>query len=341
MTRAIVATVLLSFVLQGTVAVLAYLKFGSAVPSNILNVYASGYAPAAAARVAMALAVAFTYPLVHSTARYSLYSVICAAAAAGADVTVGADNNSNSNNSRNNKQQEQGQSRVARLRAWLGDGTGQPPLLLHVALTLLYVCVTFGVAVTIRDVGIVFSLLGSTAGVVTNYLVPALLVLQPQGPWRAQGRAHDVQAHPQQLCSCNSSSHSHNHSSESGMWGHDGAAETTPLLSVTGAWSASECESPCNCQHRPAPHASSVTSFSLAEERQVLGVHGVGTATVPSSTRRAFPCGVGSLGGHLGSFWRDVWRCPSFSQRLSLVTAFLVLVFSFPLIALGCATPFL
>eukprot|EP00045_Choanoeca_perplexa_P004514 m.38782 g.38782 ORF g.38782 m.38782 type:complete len:477 (+) comp12616_c0_seq1:166-1596(+) len=149
MNIAIVLTMIISFSLQATTGVFASLAYAN-LPGNVLNRYSPTKAPVVVARVAIAIAVTLTYPLVHSTARWTAYGLYC----------------------RYKQQQLRPPSTVA-----------------HVLLTVLFVVITWGVSLVITDVGVVLAVIGSAAGILTNYTIPALLVVRRGSPWQDNGRA--------------------------------------------------------------------------------------------------------------------------------------------------------
>lgn len=131
MNRGVMLALALTFVLQASTAALGYLQFGTGTPSNILTAYTARSASASVARVAMALAVTLTLPLVQSTARRSLQLLLHRGFA-----SLGWE------------------STAASL------AQPAPPLLWHVLTTVVYVAVVWGIALVIDDVGVVFSILG-------------------------------------------------------------------------------------------------------------------------------------------------------------------------------------
>eukprot|EP00730_Choanoeca_flexa_P015151 TRINITY_DN6887_c0_g1_i1.p1 TRINITY_DN6887_c0_g1~~TRINITY_DN6887_c0_g1_i1.p1 ORF type:complete len:473 (+),score=108.85 TRINITY_DN6887_c0_g1_i1:150-1568(+) len=144
MNVAIVLTMLISFCLQASTGILATLAYRD-IPGNVLNRFSPTKLPVVIARVAIAIAVTLTYPLVHSTARWTAYGLYC-----------------------RYKQQS--------LRP--------PSRLAHVLLTIVYVATTWAVALVITDVGVVLAVIGSAAGILTNYTIPALLVVRSNSPWQ-------------------------------------------------------------------------------------------------------------------------------------------------------------
>jgi uncharacterized membrane protein len=149
MNIAIALTMIISFCLQATTGVFASLAYSN-LPGNVLNRYPPTRAPVVIARIAIAIAVTLTYPLVHSTARWTAYELYC-----------------------RYKQQQ--------LRP--------PSTLAHVLLTLLFVSITWGVSLVITDVGVVLSVIGSAAGILTNYTIPALMVVRKNSPWQGNQSA--------------------------------------------------------------------------------------------------------------------------------------------------------
>lgn len=368
MTAAIITTVSMSFVLQGSVAVLAYFKYGSDVASNVLNMYDATYLPAAIARVSMAVAVAFTYPLVHSTARYSLWSIVLALKHAWrrqreqyhrSDKNLSARNKLTSHHDRDNYEdachdplqfsseistpvtQVDSMKSILSPQSWHpvtarssdnkeccstainkpADKRGlvqhdqlnedeitfqalcpekpreesQPPLPslpAHTALTLLYVATTYIIAINISDVGVVFSILGSTAGVITNYLIPAVLVLHPKG---------------------------HCRSFEAKMSGKDthSAGPREDIFEVESI------------------------EFSTSEDKPLLRHR---SADVGATAHTSYFAWCPSPISHFRWLFRGMlidFHHMNFKQRGALIIALLIYFLSFPLIILGCITPFL
>lgn len=146
MTLAIAATLIFSFILQGTTGLLASLSAADRqLPGNILNMYSVRRAAVTTARVAIAIAVTLTYPLVHSTARHALYGLVCKAR---------------------------------------GEKSYLPmPLPYHAGLAIVYVLVTWGLAMVLTDVGVVLAIIGSSAGIITNYFIPSLFALVSGTSW--------------------------------------------------------------------------------------------------------------------------------------------------------------
>ena len=56
-----------------------------------------------------------------------------------------------------------------------------------VFLTVLYWISTMAVALIVTEVEYVFSIIGSSAGVVSNYMLPGLFMLDPHGAWAEGG----------------------------------------------------------------------------------------------------------------------------------------------------------
>ena len=145
MERVVAIAILMCLVGYILVGEFAYLTHPD-VQSNMLNSYGMSDPWILAASASMGLSAVGSYPINHFSSRAALDDMLSAAL------------------------------------GWRAAAPGMAPARRHVSQTMVFLALTTAVSLQVTDLGVVFQLVGSTAGVLVIFLVPALLLLQPAPP---------------------------------------------------------------------------------------------------------------------------------------------------------------
>jgi amino acid permease len=142
MERVVAASILMCLIGYALVGEFAYITHPD-VQSNMLNSYGTKDPWMLAASASMGLSAIGSYPINHFSSRAALDDLLSAAF------------------------------------GWRAAAPGMAPAGRHVPQTLLFLVLTTAASLRVRDLGRVFQLVGSTAGVLVICIIPGLLVLQP------------------------------------------------------------------------------------------------------------------------------------------------------------------
>eukprot|EP00736_Rhodelphis_marinus_P008605 Rmarinus@m.18314 len=134
-----------------TVGVFGYLEFGDSVESNVLNEFADDDELINIGRVSIAVVSLASFPVNFFAAR-----VILSDKLPGNDIK---DEN---------------------LKEWRER-----------LITLCFFAMVLFCSLIVDDLGIVFQIIGSTAGVAVMFMIPGFLLIDPRGPWAVQPEHHD------------------------------------------------------------------------------------------------------------------------------------------------------
>ena len=167
------------------VGVFAYAEHPD-VPSNLLDAYPTDDVPMLAASLAMGLSCVASYPINHFASRAALDDVYVAAVRSWKRCF------------KKTRSSDGGDNSGVTLGVTLGPTPappGQAPAGRHYTQTVAFVASTTALALAVDDLGVVFQLVGATAGAIVIFILPGILLLLPgyhgagpPGPERDGGR---------------------------------------------------------------------------------------------------------------------------------------------------------
>eukprot|EP01119_Soliformovum_irregulare_P025985 TRINITY_DN9771_c0_g1_i1.p1 TRINITY_DN9771_c0_g1~~TRINITY_DN9771_c0_g1_i1.p1 ORF type:complete len:485 (-),score=103.86 TRINITY_DN9771_c0_g1_i1:8-1462(-) len=169
-------SVSICFVIYITIGILGYLTFGSTVSSNIVSDYDPKNVFVLIARIAIAILVTFSYPLQVHPCRASLDRLLFSRQNSSTRPQVESQVESS--------QSDSGEREISKPTSYI-----QPhfqPQWRYIAITVAILILSYGIAFLVKDLDVVFGIVGATGSTTICYILPGLFYvkLHSEESWR-------------------------------------------------------------------------------------------------------------------------------------------------------------